>query len=82
MDRAERRRRTANVVARRIVQIRWSEMADWVDEKYVGRCRHMSPFDCGRANCGVCRKGRRWNGATRQEQMAELCHWEYLDEHS
>jgi len=80
MDRAERRRRTANVLARRIGQMHWSDFFDWIDDRYIGRCRLMSPFDCGRPRCGVCQKSRKWLGITRKERMAELFLREYLDE--
>lgn len=78
MDRAERKRRTANVVARRVKEMRWDGMFEWIDEQYVGRCRHMSPFDCGRPRCGVCTLlKRRWAGKTRQEKRFDLDEGEF-----
>ncbi len=72
MDRQERRRRTARIVARRKEVMRWSGMLEWADDRYIGRCRNMHPFDCGRPRCGICRTSRKWLGKTRQEKKAEL----------
>ena len=81
MNRAERRRRTEVIIARRREEIRWSEMLNWVNSRYIGRCRNMSPFDCGRPRCGVCGwMKRRIAGATRQEVAVELKHREELSE--
>lgn len=73
MNRAERRRRTEVIITRRMEEIRWSEMFDWVDSRDIGRCKNMSPFDCGRPRCGVCgRAKRRMAGPTRQEVAVVL----------
>ncbi len=56
MDKQERRRRTSRVVARRKEVMRWSGMLEWVDDRYIGRCKSLHPFDCGHPKCGVCRK--------------------------
>lgn len=73
MDRAERRRRTERIVRRRIRVMRWSYMDEWATERYVGRCKKIHPFDCGRPRCGVCSLGKRkWAGKTLQERKAAL----------
>ena len=71
MNRAERRRRTEVVVARRIEEMRWTDMFEWIDDRYIGRCRNRSPFDCGRPRCGVCGWTRK-HVLTRQEKAAKL----------
>ena len=79
MDRAERRRRTENIVTRRTKVMRWSGMLKWADFRYVGRCKTLHPFDCGRPKCGVCGLlKRRWSGETRQEKKAEMMYQESL----
>jgi len=81
MDRAERRRRTAVIVARRIEEMQGTYMFEWIDARYIGRCRNMSPFDCGRSHCGVCGSSKRWfAGISRKEQVAELNYKEELGE--
>lgn len=71
MDRQERRRRTAKIVDRRKEVMCWSNMLEWVDDRYIGRCKTLHPLDCGRPRCGVCRTSRKWLGKTRQEKAAE-----------
>lgn len=54
--------------------MRRAEM-EWAlaDARYIGRCKHMSPFDCGRPRCGVCGLDkRRWAGKSRQEKQFDL----------
>lgn len=72
MDRAERRRRTALIVDKRKEVMRWSGMLEWASDRVVGRCKFLHPFDCGRAQCGVCRTSRKWLGKTRQEKRFDL----------
>ena len=73
MDRQERRRRTNRIVARRKEVMRWSDYLKWADKRYLGRCKTLHPFDCGRPKCGVCgRNKRKWAGKTRPEERAEL----------
>lgn len=73
MDRAERRRRTERIVARRKEVMRWSGMLEWADDRRIGRCKTLHPFDCGRPKCGICSLHKRnWCGRTKQERKAEL----------
>lgn len=72
MDRAERRRRTKNVISRRKEVMRWSGMLEWATDRVVGRCRSLHPFDCGQPKCGVCQTSRKWLGKSRQEKRSEL----------
>ncbi|MHA2279827.1 MAG: hypothetical protein ACXAC5_02990 [Promethearchaeota archaeon] len=71
MDKAERRSRTDRVVTRR-KEMRWSGMFEWADNRYIGRCKTRSPFDCGRPRCGLCGLKRKRSGKTRQEKRADL----------
>ena len=73
MNRAERRWRTANIVARRQWQLDWIFPEGDAAPKVVGRCRTMAPFDCGRPRCGLCSLiKRKWAGPTRAEMQAYL----------
>ena len=93
MDRAERRKRTFNIVCRR------TELAyhfglfleadedggvrDVPNPKRVGSCKKKHPFDCGRSNCGLCSKPRKlYKEDTRQERKAALTAREQVDEHN
>ncbi len=80
MDRQERRRRTARIVARRKEVMRWSGMLKWADDRYLGRCKTLHPLDCGRPRCGVCSLGRKLSGITRQEEKAKLAQEENMTE--
>lgn len=76
MDRAERRHRTQCVMTRRIKQISW-EISEEKKQNYFGRCRTLSPFDCGRPHCWVCNAYKRRNaGPTFQELKSNLSHKE------
>lgn len=73
MDRKERRRRTARIVDRRKEVMRWDGMLEWADDRRIGRCKTLHPFDCGRPKCGVCSLHKqKGHERTRQEQKAEL----------
>ncbi len=71
MDRKDRRRRTARIVNRRKEVMRWFGMLEWADDRRIGRCKNLHPFDCGRPQCGVCGKYS-WRDKSRQERKAEL----------
>jgi len=73
MDRAERRRRTSLIVTRRKEVMRWSEMFDWATgPRWIGRCKKLHPFNCGRARCGICKPHKRWK---KNHTKAERAFW-------
>lgn len=76
MDRSERRRRTRNVLRRRIKELKlWGMLGIWKDERAemrrIGFCRKRKPLDCGKSRCYICDKGR-MHGITRQEEEVLL----------
>ncbi len=78
MDRAERRRRTAAVVARRKEVMKWSDYP--MMDATVGRCKKVHPFDCGCGKKGMCAEGKRiYAGPTRQEKRHRVGFEEDLD---
>ncbi len=87
MNRAERRRRTAIIVRRKIefVSLIWEDGVAPEDETYVrgfiGRCKKIHPYDCGKTRCGVCSGNKRFRaGPTLQEKLAELTYQEQFNE--
>ena len=90
MNRAERRRRTAVIVLRRmkcIPIIHPSELAElYLKEEYekeveqyyrdlqrwIGRNRHMHPWDCGRSRCQLCSHTKILKIKTRKEKISDI----------
>ena len=82
MNRAERRRRTANVVRQRLEFVVLI-YEGWGNPDYpkreahikaaIGRSKKMHPMDCGKTKCGVCGGDQRWMcGPTRKELLSEF----------
>ena len=84
MDRAERRRRTARIRDRRFKELINDEYLGGssceLDFRRRGRCKKISPWDCGDTRCFVCDCYRRWFGITREELRALLNFEEQIDD--
>lgn len=76
MNRGERRARTQRVIDRRRRDWDWANRDSpfEVKPRKDGTFRSKHPFDCGKADCGICRDASR---STRRTKGSEL----EIDEH-
>lgn len=91
MNRAERRRRTFNVVRYRTEQADLSGLflevdddgviRDYFDPKKIGTYKKSNPFNCGNPRCYLCTNPRKmYKEKTRHEQIAALTAREQINE--
>ncbi len=87
MDRAERRKRTFNVVRQRMSLSNIFDILIYkLTSRRTGALKKQNPLDCGNPKCIMCSnprkiyKGKTCDELTRQEQKAALSAKEQLEE--
>lgn len=74
MNKAERLRRTENIVRKRIASLKnqYKNINKEIPLCKIGRCRKRHPYDCGYTKCYCCHHDKIEGNLTKQEKISNL----------